>query len=156
MNLIGFLNCRVTAWLAVTRLGCLGAPNSDTSFDLGFGPHRFDPPCFDWPYDRPPKCNYDANGTMTLECYVLSRRKQLKTDGDSHVSPELATTLLRLLGCLPPISSDRDPIFPDRVFALVRQADREASISPENSGQRSLTPRSEAKKPARAAVWLRS
>jgi hypothetical protein len=37
---------------AVTRPGYLSAPNSDTSFDLGFGPHCFDPPCFDWPYDR--------------------------------------------------------------------------------------------------------
>jgi len=42
--------------------------------------------------------------------------------------PELATTVLRSLGSLHPISSDRHPIFPDRVFALVgKRIEKQAS-----------------------------
>jgi hypothetical protein len=48
------LNCRVTTVGVLSRGECLGTPNGDTGFDLGFGPHCFDPPCLDWPYDRFP------------------------------------------------------------------------------------------------------
>ena len=120
------------------------------------------------------KCNCDANGTMTVECHVLSTWKQLKKKQMIPIFARLATGLLRLLGSFHAICSDRHPISSDRVFALEaarlrisrlrsltlairrheRQADRGAG-SPNITEWRLDAPRSEAKQAARAAFCPR-
>ena len=126
------------------------------------------------------KCNYDANRTMTGRWQVLSRWKQLKNKQINPISTRFATRPLRPLGSFYAICSDRHPIWTDRVFPLEaarvkkavkkhvqkpnrarwlpflseRASGSKSSVSP-FIARRLHAPRSEAKEPARAAVYLR-
>ena len=82
-----------------TRLRFLGAPNSDTSLDLGLGPHLHFLLALIGLTNALSRCNYDANSTMTAESHVLSSEKRFKLKEIFYLASDVATSLLGPLRC---------------------------------------------------------